>query len=57
MCWGIFGAFRPLFAQKSRKDGHIGVELRRALEWWLAILHQGAALCMCMLVSLCVQYF
>ena len=32
---------RPLFAQKMRTDGHISKDLRRALEWWIAILQQG----------------
>jgi hypothetical protein len=32
---------RPLFAQKMRTDGRISNELRRALEWWVAILQHG----------------
>ena len=32
---------RPLFDQKSRRDGHMSPELRRALEWWLRMLRCG----------------
>ena len=32
---------RPIFDQKSRRDGLIGAELRRALLWWLQILRMG----------------
>ena len=29
---------RPIFDQKSRRDGRMAVELRRALEWWRNVL-------------------
>ena len=29
---------RPIFDQKSRRDGKMFVELRRAFEWWLEVL-------------------
>ena len=32
---------RPIFDQKSRRDGCISPELRRALSWWLQILRCG----------------
>ncbi len=34
---------RPLFDQKSRRDGCIDPELRRALEWWLRVLRADLA--------------
>jgi hypothetical protein len=33
---------RPLFDQKSRKDGHVSPELRRSLVWWLQVWRVGA---------------
>ena len=32
---------RPLFDQKSKRDGEIDIELRAALEWWLDVLRMG----------------
>ena len=34
---------RALYDQESRKDGKVGAELRRTLEWWLAVLERGLA--------------
>ena len=34
---------RPLFDQKSRRDGRIDDNLRRALHWWLHVLRIGLA--------------
>ena len=31
---------RPIFDQKSRRDGKVGPELERALRWWLAVLRE-----------------
>ena len=32
---------RPIHDQKTRRDGHISHELRRALRWWVEVLEQG----------------
>ena len=32
---------RPIFDQKSRRNGQVGSELRRALEWWMEVLRLG----------------
>ena len=34
---------RPLFDQKSRRDGHIAAELRRSLQWWDKVLELDLA--------------
>ena len=34
---------RPIFDQKTRRDGLVGPELARALEWWLVVLNMGLA--------------
>ena len=34
---------RPLFDQKSRRDGHVSTELRRSLLWWIEVLQSGLA--------------
>ena len=34
---------RPIFDQRSRRDGQVGTELQRALEWWLLVLDSGIA--------------
>ena len=49
LSWGsahMFSRFgramlRPLYDQKTRRDGKICAELRRALSWWLAVLQMG----------------
>ena len=46
LAWGcaqLFHRFgramlRPIFDQKSRRDGHIDSQLRRALQWWRKVL-------------------
>lgn len=32
---------RPIFDQKSRRDGKVSHELQESLRWWLAVLHAG----------------
>ena len=34
---------RPIFDQKSRRDGQVAPELARALEWWLVVLNMDLA--------------
>ena len=34
---------RPLFDQKTRRDGRMSCELRRALMWWKTVLNEGIA--------------
>lgn len=49
LSWGACALFhrvgramlRPLFDQKSRRDGKMCAELERALRWWLSVLHEG----------------
>ncbi len=47
LAWGSSQLFRrigramlrPLFDQKSRRDGRVGQDLRRALLWWQQVWH------------------
>lgn len=49
LSWGASSLFRklgramirPIFDQKTRRDGKIAPELARALEWWIAVLEGG----------------
>ena len=34
---------RPIYDQKTRRDGKVSPELRRALAWWVAVLKCGLA--------------
>ena len=51
LSWGVSKLFkrlgramlRPLFDQRSRRDGSLSPELRRALGWWLKVLRLGLA--------------
>ena len=45
LCACRFGRamLRPLFDQKSRRDGRVSPELARALGWWLQVLKLGLA--------------
>ena len=51
LSWGAGALFRrlgramlrPIFDQKTRRDGQISPELEAALRWWLKVLNSGLA--------------